>query len=279
MGDVGVKRPGEITVGAQTLRIVRQGAGFAGIIVGRAAEPVTGATDSEVEAKLRKMVAQDHPDFIGMDGARARFLRVFRQGFSDTDYIGDGKSGERHYKAEASRWLNEALPLADACDRSEAAALALRAINKTNMIAAMTKPRLADVLRGPKGNRYVAIAADFANGDLRSASEAFVREFKADGVASWPCLTYLPFLWAPDRHMFLKPTFTRAFAERIGHSFQHDYVSEPNPDTYRSLLDMTAMLRIDLADLAPADNIDLHSFMWVVMDGYYVEKDAAPDEA
>jgi hypothetical protein len=113
-------------------------------------------------------------------------------------------------------------------------------------------------------------------------SEAHARhlsgEFRAEGVASWPCLTYLPFLWAPDRHMFLKPTFTRAFAERIGHGFQHDYVSEPNPDTYASLLHMTAMLDHDLADLSPTDNIDLHSFMWVVMDGDYVEKDAASDK-
>ena len=146
------------------------------------------------------------------------------------------------------------------------------------MIAAMTKPRLADVLRSPKGGHLVALAADFASGDIAGACKAFVRDFKADGVASWPCLTYLPFLWAPDRHMFLKPTFTRAFAERIGHRFQHDYVSEPNADTYQSLLHMTAMLRHDLADLLPADNIDLHSLMWVVMDRDYVAPEGATED-
>lgn len=114
MGDRGVKRPGEITVGAHTLRIARQGIGFVGVIVGRSDERVTGATEAEVEAKLRKLVAQGHPDFLGMDGARARFLGVFRQGFSDPDFVGDSKDGERHYKVKASQWLNEALPLAQA---------------------------------------------------------------------------------------------------------------------------------------------------------------------
>lgn len=70
----------------------------------------------------------------------------------------------------------------------------------------------------------------------------------------------------PDRHMFLKPAFTQAYAARIGHRFVHDYESTPNAATYVSLLHMTAETGNALADLDPADNIDLHSFMWVVMD-------------
>lgn len=66
--------------------------------------------------------------------------------------------------------------------------------------------------------------------------------------------------------MFLKPSFTVAFSERIGHRFQNDYVSLPNADSYASLLHMTAFTRASLIDLGPADNIDIHSFMWAVMD-------------
>jgi hypothetical protein len=73
--------------------------------------------------------------------------------------------------------------------------------------------------------------------------------------------------------MFLKPEFTQGYAERIGHRFQHEYESRPNPATYESLLDMTAETRRHLADLEPADHIDLHSFMWVALEYSPANKD------
>ena len=36
-------------------------------------------------------------------------------------------------------------------------------------------------------------------------------------------MTYLPFLWYPEEHIFLKPTTTKDFAQRVGHRFAYDY--------------------------------------------------------
>ena len=54
--------------------------------------------------------------------------------------------------------------------------------------------------------------------------------------AKWTVVTYLPFLWRPEQHMFLKPVVTQDFAERVGHSFVHEYSPALEPDVYASLL-------------------------------------------
>lgn len=262
---------GEIRVGAHALRILRQGSGYAGIIVGRSAERVTGATYAEVEAALRAMIAKDTPGFIGLDGARRRFLRLFPRGFADPAFIGDSRHGERAYKLAAVQFLAERLPLDSVGSAAGQAEVARQAFQRTNLVDPFTKAKLGDVLRGPNGDRFVELAAWFARGQIAEACRAVRQEFKDDGVANWISLTYLPFLWCPGHHMVLKPSFTRGFAERIGHPFQHAYDSAPNPDTYSALMDMAAELGRSLSDLAPRDMIDLHSFMWAVMD--YPEQD------
>ncbi|MFO1203043.1 MAG: hypothetical protein U1E58_10465 [Tabrizicola sp.] len=247
---------------------MKQGEGFAGIIVGRHKERVLGSTHLEVETKLRAMVAADHPDFIGLDGSRARFLRLFPKAFADEALIGDRRHGELRFKRDASALARELLPLDENhATLPDLAARAMRVFNASNLIAdRFTKAKLSEVLNSSRGATFVSLAAAFALGEVAESCRRIVRDFKDDGLATWPCLTYLPFLWRPDCHMFLKPTFTRLYAERIGHRFQHDYESAPNPTTYSSLLHMTSETANAIADLNPADNIDLHSFMWVVMD-------------
>lgn len=256
---------GEIRVGPHTLRILKQGDGFAGIVVGQSAEKITGATALEVETRLRALLAREHPDFIGLDGARKRFLDLFPEGFADPAYIGDRTKGERAYKIAASHSLQRDLPLAGPGGPDDGIT-ALRVVQQTNLLDRFSKARIADVLRSPRASEFLSIARRFADGNIAEACADVVRRFKSEGVASWVCLTYFPFLWRPDRHMFLKPAFMQAYAARIGHRFQHDYDSTPNHATYASLLAMTAETANAVADLNPADNIDLHSFMWVVMD-------------
>ena len=84
------------------------------------------------------------------------------------------------------------------------------------------------------------------------------------GRVSWPILTYLPFLWNHRAHMFLKPTVTVDFADRVGHEFAHRYAPEPNADTYLALLDLVAATRKAIVELNPRDNLDVQSFIWVV---------------
>ena len=122
---------------------------------------------------------------------------------------------------------------------------------------------MREVLKGPDGGTFVRAAARMAQGDT-TALNAMAEVLKPRGAATWPVLTYLPFLWAVDQHMFLKPTVTVEFAERIGHRFLRDYGDDDRGAVYASLLDLKAATANALDQLAPADGIDLQSFVWVV---------------
>ncbi len=47
--------------------------------------------------------------------------------------------------------------------------------------------------------------------------------------------------------------------------------SRPNWDTYQNLLEFAAIVRKDVADLKPRDNIDIQSFLWVQGSDEYEE--------
>ena len=103
-----------------------------------------------------------------------------------------------------------------------------------------------------------------ALGDIKAGLAAMTRIATDVDRKSWPLVTYLPFLWQPDQHMFLKPTVATGFAERVGHRFAHEYSSEIKPDVYAGLLDLTEETRCAIAALEPADNVDVQSFIWAV---------------
>jgi hypothetical protein len=62
--------------------------------------------------------------------------------------------------------------------------------------------------------------------------------------------------------MFLKPVATKRMAAAC--DVQLNYKSAPNILTYRSLLELSDRLAVELAELKPRDRIDLQSFIWCV---------------
>ncbi len=80
-------------------------------------------------------------------------------------------------------------------------------------------------------------------------------------VLTWPIVTVFGFIANPARHIFLKPTVTRAAAHRYG--FELQYTSRPSWAVYQQVLQFAARIRLDVADLRPRDMIDIQSFMWV----------------
>ena len=84
--------------------------------------------------------------------------------------------------------------------------------------------------------------------------------------AKWTVATYLPYLWLPEQHMFLKPEVTKDYAARVGHPFASIYEARLNFDVYASLLELVDRTTDELDDLKPRDGIDIQSFIWVVGD-------------
>lgn len=207
---------------------------------------------------------------------RKKFLHYFPAGFADETY----RDWERNYKWDAHLQWQETLGqhmhrrLLARKEFSEIASRAVRIESRTNLLFSFEKMALRDAIRSPEGARLFATALyDFlyTRATTESAQERIFNDWcesvaalprRQTRVLTWPLLTVFGFIARPDRHIFLKPNVTRLAAKKYGFDFQ--YRSQPNWNTYRSLLDFAATIRRDQRDLKPADMIDLQGFIWVM---------------
>ena len=259
--------------GKVRLRLLRKGDLYHGIVIanGKASQPIEGDDPEELWAELKRRAGAHNPGYVGFDGAKARFLRHFPAGFRDPHY----RAMERDYKLAAAEKLRTTLPLEAAVEANGAGGAALAVFRATNLLSPFEQTRLQAALRGPNADEFIRAAAAFTMGEIKPGLARMAQALKPDDVAKWTVVTYLPFLWRPEEHMFLKPEVTRDYAERVGHPFAHEYRSELTEATYRSLLDLARETRDEISDLEPVDSIDIQSFIWVV--GKYDEPGAAPD--
>jgi hypothetical protein len=256
-------------LGDVELRLVEKDKRFIGLIISgdKVESPVEGPSADDVWRRLHDEAGKANPKYFGFDGARGQFLHFFPNGFHSAEY----ERAERNYKVDAKSALDQAVPVEKAANGSGYAEAVLSSY-QTNLLAPFEKMRVRDVLRSPGADDFIRAAARFALGEGKSALKAMESALKPCDAAKWTTVTYLPFLWRPEQHMFLKPEATKDFAERVGHRFASDYEPRLNIAVYESLLDLAAGTTAELSDLKPRDRIDVQSFIWVV--GNYKEEDA-----
>lgn len=247
-------------LGKRHLRLVEKDGRFYGLVEGQRC--VDGSDADDVWRRLHDDAGKADPKYFGYDGARSRFLKFFPKGFHSDDF----SSQERDYKLMAKRKLDTIAPLAEArCDRGFGEAI-LSVFRATNMLFPFEKTRVAEMARGRGADDFVQAAAGFAHDGTKAALLDLERVLKAHDCAKWTVATYLPFLWRPETHMYLKPEATKDFALRVGHPLASLYEARLNFDVYASLLDLVDRTENELSDLAPRDRIDIQSFIWVVGD-------------
>lgn len=245
-------------LGKAELRLVRKDGHFHGLVDGIIR---TGGDDADqVWQELQGEVAKANPQYFGFTGAKARFLKAFPGGFASSEY----ETSERSYKLAARAKLEATLPLAAALSEAGFGAAALTVFQATNLLSVFEKTRLRDLLRGPAGDSAVRAIAHFAAEPGKATLRDLERILAPHECAKWTVVTYLPFLWRPDVHMFLKPDTTKDFAARVGHRFATDYAAGLDIAVYDSLLDLVQRTEQEIADLHPRDHIDVQSFVWIV---------------
>ncbi len=224
-----------------------------------------------IVAKPRFPVSLVRPPTVCARRCRQKFLRYFPRGFRDKKYI----DWERGYKWNAHLQWEEQLArgtfrkLLDDGAYREVAIRALRIESRTNLLFSFEKMAMRDATREAAGAKLFAeglFAMLHGPGALASRFEAWVDSVGAlprvqTRVLTWPAVTIFPFLAQPGQHFFLKPKVTKVAAQAYG--FPLAYRSLPSWEIYRSCFDFAERVRSDLADLAPADYIDLQSFIWV----------------
>jgi hypothetical protein len=211
--------------------------------------------------------------------ARRKFLRFFPGGFADPTY----RDWERDYKWETHERWEETLDrrtfqeLLTAREFTTIASTALRVEQRSrhSMIFSFEKMALRDAVRSEPG------AEAFATGlfDLLHGTRSMQHRFeqwidtvanlprKQTRVLTWPIVTVFGFIAQPDRHIFFKPSVTKAAAAVYDQPLP--YQSRPSWEVYAALLEFAERLRHDVADLKPRDMIDLQSFMWVLGSAEY----------
>lgn len=264
MGAAKTIRQGNL--GKRALRLAEKDGKFYGLADGKIC--AEGPDADRVWQQLHDEAGKSDPKYFGYSGARNRFLKFFPNGFHSDGYAAQ----ERDYKLAAKNKLDTTAPLEMAKTRSGFGEAILSVYRATNMLSPFEKTRLQDVFRGPSSDAVIRAAAEFteiADKNSLGRLEAALRPFDS---AKWTVVTYLPYLWRPDRHMFLKPEVTKDYAARVGHPFATNYEARLNIDVYASLLDLVERTNQELADLRPRDRIDIQSFIWVVGD-YKEERD------
>lgn len=215
----------------------------------------------------------------GALGARRKFLRFFRHGFSDSKYI----DWERSYKWNAHQEWNHQLGRAEfetllkGGEYSEIAARAVRLESRTNLLFSFEKMAVRDAVRTREAARQFGEGLyDFIYGSASSRRrfESWLKVVaalprKQTRVLTWPVLTVFGFIARPELHIFLKPTVTREAASEYGFIF--NYISRPSWDCYANLLEFAQTIKSDLEDLQPRDLIDVQSFIWVQGSSEYTD--------
>ncbi|SRR5713101_3494361 len=247
-----------------SLRLVQKDHAFIGLLSDTKSikAQIEGADADDVWRRLHDEAAKANPKYFGFDGARNRFLHFFRNGFYSADYAGE----ERDYKVAAKHKLDAVAPLEQAASGAGFGEAILAVFRATNLLSPFEKTRLQDVLRGPNADPFIQAAARFTMGETKPALLDMEHALKPHESAKWTVVTYLPFLWQPEQHMFLKPEVTKDFAARVGHRFAFDYEPRLDVGVYESLLDLVSKTTNELADLKPRDRIDVQSFIWIIGD-------------
>ena len=254
----------EGTAGKCTLRLVETGKDYAGIIIeaGKTTYQTCGEDADSVWSDLQAQLAQSGPNWFGWQGARERFLHWFAGGFHSPAYLAD----ERDYKLTAKARLEETTPVEEAATGSGHGESVLAAFRRTNLLYPVEKTRLQALLRGSDADAFVRAAARFTLGEGKSALASMERLLRPHDNAKWTVVTYLPFLWRPEEHIFLKPEVTKDFAARVQHDLEWRYDAELSIDVYDCLRGLAGQISSHFSDLEPRDMIDVQSVIWVVGD-------------
>ena len=220
-------------------------------------------------------------EYISFRAAVEKFREFFPGGFKDAKYL-TGPANEREYKLTAHAFIRDRMSraemsaLIESGDFSEICKRTKQAIGKTNLIHHYEALWLSNALSSE--GRQILFAKRLTNllyGDqpLSERFEEFAKALYDIGAAKWTIATYFPFLAHPDTQIFVKPEVTKHAARVLG--IEIGYQPDVTWQGYERVQQLAFSLREKLnaegrEELAPADLIDVQSFIWVIGPGYFV---------
>lgn len=235
----------------------------------------------EAQARVLEEVRPYTAEFFGFDEAVNIFRKPFPDGFDDAYY----EYRERGYKRRSHERALEVLNREDvtrlwqagACNEIVQRVKTAYQAPAGNLLAPFEHAKLNDALKNERTRGEAArVIGEHLHADPPRFVERFAAVMRPHGAGTWPVATYLPFLLMPDSQMFLKPSVTQLFADRVGYDFTYD--ARPNVETYRDLLGLAALTveALQVRSCPPTDRIDVQSFIWSIGHEGYIQ-DAITD--
>ncbi len=142
-------------LGEKTLRLVRKGSQFYGLANGEVC--TEGSDADDVWRRLYDDAGKSDPRYFGYDGACARFLQFFPNGFDSEGFA----SKERTDKLALKEKLDSTAPLDQALE-AERLGEAVLAVYRSNLLSPFEQMRMQAFLRGPHADSFIRAAARFA---------------------------------------------------------------------------------------------------------------------
>lgn len=221
-----------------------------------------------------------------IEAAKKAFLRMFPAGIDDPGFLAEeigykraaSERYERLFMPRAEQWVRDGNASEIATTLNQVYGRDLNNGLRLNLLFARAEePAYFDALQA--GETVTVKLAEALLALLKSETQADMERYIAAVSAlpqreggspsfTWPTVTWLPFIAAPNRHMFVKPTIIQAFASASAREI--GYQSLPNVRSYAGILGFAESFRrtLEASEVNVSgrelDMIDTQSFMWVV---------------
>lgn len=188
------------------------------------------------------------------------------------------QDAELTYKRTASQKTHELLDpyvqgTSTILDDEEGKNLAKKLFGLTNFLNWRDLSYISDDLFSVPGrwkgyvDRVITLLGELENGnweDRLTELIAWLNQMSCKANITKLITTYPLFFWDPTEHIFIKPDKTDQFLKALGEK-PLGFGKSLTTENYKQLLELCKWLReVGLVDLQPQDNIDIHSFIWVV---------------
>jgi hypothetical protein len=248
--------------------------------IARTFPKVVDVADSDVPVDHRLRKREDWPK-IARDGVRTQakrelpkrfeafvqeFLRLYPGGLQSEDC----DATERLYKVKAVEYARETLKadklaaMMTAGEHGEILRLTRRVLGKTNLAFPNELMKFDDVPESAHALVAERVCALVSAGESTpEALQALAEALRPHGAAKWTVCSLIPFLLAPEKWPFVKPTAIERAVAATG--IDVEYEPMPNARTYRLVRDLYEHVFALLIErgFKPRDAIDVQTFLWI----------------
>jgi hypothetical protein len=261
-----------------SLDVLFEGIGHKRVVQGFA--KIVDVPDADVSPDHRLRRRDDWPK-IARDGARAQarrdlpkrfegFVREFLDMYPEGLHSPACESNERGYKWKAVEYARATLvpdllaELMRSNGHTEIIRLTRRVLGKTNLAfpnELMKFDDLPESAHESVAGRLVELVS--AEERTPEALQSLAESLRPHGAHKWTLCSLIPFLLAPEKWPFVKPTAIERCATATG--IDVEYEPMPNARTYRLVRDLYETMFNLLTDrgFRPRDAIDVQTFLWI----------------